>query len=101
RHTRSTRDWSSDVCSSDLRVDAVYAYGSPRVGDQAFVERYDRELGDRTFLHVNDQDVVARYPPKLLGYQDLGVPRRVFAADGSRSEERREGKGRGDVGARW
>src|SRR5207247_3006168 len=21
RHTRSTRDWSSDVCSSDLRVD--------------------------------------------------------------------------------
>src|SRR5699024_12089834 len=23
RHTRSKRDWSSDVCSSDLRVDAT------------------------------------------------------------------------------
>src|SRR5207247_6634662 len=26
RHTRSTRDWSSDVCSSDLFVDTVGAY---------------------------------------------------------------------------
>src|SRR6266849_9018855 len=25
RHTRSTRDWSSDVCSSDLAREAVYA----------------------------------------------------------------------------
>src|SRR5690349_24106044 len=25
RHTRSLRDWSSDVCSSDLRISAVVA----------------------------------------------------------------------------
>src|SRR5699024_10871183 len=24
RHTRSKRDWSSDVCSSDLKVDVIY-----------------------------------------------------------------------------
>src|SRR5438105_13085295 len=28
RHTRSTRDWSSDVCSSDLGVDIAFRFGS-------------------------------------------------------------------------
>src|SRR5699024_11814038 len=28
RHTRSKRDWSSDVCSSDLSLEATTAYGS-------------------------------------------------------------------------
>src|SRR5207247_6799570 len=32
RHTRSTRDWSSDVCSSDLRSLAKRRAGSPFVG---------------------------------------------------------------------
>src|SRR6267378_6912418 len=31
RHTRSLRDWSSDVCSSDLLLFAVFAVGWHRV----------------------------------------------------------------------
>src|SRR2546422_9557980 len=44
RHTRCSRDWSSDVCSSDLRApfleapvlapDAQEAYGQPRVSSE-------------------------------------------------------------------
>src|SRR5699024_11692681 len=29
RHTRSKRDWSSDVCSSDLLPEIVFSYFSP------------------------------------------------------------------------
>src|SRR5699024_904314 len=44
RHTRSKRDWSSDVCSSDLkqRADLVYIdppYYSP-LSDNEYVRRY-------------------------------------------------------------
>src|SRR5207247_7089863 len=31
RHTRSTRDWSSDVCSSDLRDRIMIARHAPRL----------------------------------------------------------------------
>src|SRR5712664_4651851 len=33
RHTRSDRDWSSDVCSSDLGVTVVYATDAHTPGD--------------------------------------------------------------------
>src|SRR5437868_9158454 len=36
RHTRSKRDWSSDVCSSDLR-------SRRRMKQQAFLQRRERE----------------------------------------------------------
>jgi hypothetical protein len=44
------------------RVQAVYGYGSPRVGDRKFAGRYSKRLGDRTFLYVNGGDPVARVP---------------------------------------
>src|SRR2546422_300580 len=31
RHTRCSRDWSSDVCSSDLRVGSIDRMGNGRV----------------------------------------------------------------------
>src|SRR2546429_4771459 len=38
RHTRCSRDWSSDVCSSDLPVDG---HSSASIADAAFqMERY-------------------------------------------------------------
>src|SRR5206468_7793589 len=43
RHTRSDRDWSSDVCSSDLAAVSLPWYKAHRVGqgfDPAIVTRY-------------------------------------------------------------
>src|SRR5207247_4289974 len=37
RHTSSTRDWSSDVCSSDLRRASIVVVNSLGIGDQATV----------------------------------------------------------------
>lgn len=54
------------------KVTAVYAFGSPRVGDGNFARDYDMRLSKRTFLHVNHEDIVTRTPPKWLGFSDLG-----------------------------
>src|SRR6266513_3373404 len=37
RHTRSKRDWSSDVCSSDLKVDLGMAVGRDNLETELFV----------------------------------------------------------------
>src|SRR5215813_14485896 len=34
RHTRCGRDWSSDVCSSDLQLDLARAGGGPRYANR-------------------------------------------------------------------
>src|SRR5207249_9424393 len=47
RHTRSKRDWSSDVCSSDLRVLGVRPQANVRFQNRGFALRRrvrDREL---------------------------------------------------------
>src|SRR5699024_10120431 len=43
RHTRSKRDWSSDVCSSDLQVSEV----QPPIETEASVVGYEHDLNDR------------------------------------------------------
>ena len=43
----------------------MYNFGSPRVGNDAFCEKFDSFLGngiDEAYRIVNDQDVVARFP---------------------------------------
>src|SRR5690348_18117489 len=59
RHTRWTGDWSSDVCSSDLRVAVVAAIGDgrgPQVGAHRPVTdlrgRFTRDDGDRTARRI-------------------------------------------------
>src|SRR5690349_22668881 len=52
RHTRSLRDWSSDVCSSDLVVDRALAAATRDV---------ERTFGEaEVFLHVDQEQVHAR-----------------------------------------
>src|SRR5207247_5540589 len=92
RHTRSTRDWSSDVCSSDLvrvaRQDAVVACVPPAVQVGVGLERV-RERGA----------VVAGIPGAVpvgiilarVGDQ-AAVVDVLTAAVVIRSEERRGGK---------
>src|SRR5438105_10860355 len=46
RHTRSTRDWSSDVCSSDL----VMAVGKGKILENGKVRPMDLRAGDRVLF---------------------------------------------------
>src|SRR5437868_13197011 len=74
RHTRSKRDWSSDVCSSDLGTQVF-------VLAVALLEAADREM--------EELDRVPTAQRQELRLENLVRPRRQ-----GRSEERRVGKER-------
>src|SRR5687768_17823061 len=79
RHTRCSRDWSSDVCSSDLiRVNLVSAVGAPL---------------DRDKLR---EDVKALW--KMGFFEDVRVEAEALPGNAVRSEERRVGK---ECRSRW
>jgi len=59
-------------------VAGVYVYGSPRVGNRDFMDAYNELLEEKTFLHINNKDVVARIPPRILGFNHLGGSPRLF-----------------------
>src|SRR2546421_4442271 len=84
RHTRSDRDWSSDVCSSDLEyVDYVMALGAVALG-------YGHPEVNRAAERAIAAGVAGPLPPVL----------EEEVADGlaMRSEERRVGK---ECRSRW
>src|SRR5204863_1257728 len=87
RHTRSLRDWSSDVCSSDL---TITGWPSPFDISGVMTPEMSKGLG---------QPVIVENKP---GAQSIIAAELVAKAapDGyTRSEERRVGKeGRGGVG---
>src|SRR5206468_9099401 len=85
RHTRSDRDWSSDVCSSDL-VKALTTAGARvarghgwRRVEGLHVQRADRQAGRA------DASPFRRPPGRDAHRSDAG-------GHGGRSEERRVGK---------
>src|SRR5690606_39571157 len=90
RHTRFSRDWSSDVCSSDLihwGVDT--AIQPPPIGVQAVLS-----------LQKQDGDVGGfQCVPYLFEHFDEWVQTQPADRDPMRSEERRVGKG-SSAGAR-
>jgi triacylglycerol lipase len=57
---------------------AVYAFGSPRVGNQAFV---DSLAGIAIHRVVDDADVVATIPPEIMDFRHAGNERRLHAPD--------------------
>ncbi len=59
-------------------VAAVYVFGSPRVGNREFKDAYNALLGAKTFLHINNQDVVTQVPPQMFGFHHLGFAPRIF-----------------------
>src|SRR5439155_17150611 len=88
RHTRWPRDWSSDVCSSDLGLDRLLA---DLLGDLGHpVSEEPRRVGPRRLVAgaLGDR---AREPRE-------GAAGRLAEAGGGRSEERRVGK---EGRARW
>ncbi len=63
---------------ADYPVAGVYVYGSPRVGNRDFMDAYNELLEEKTFLHINNQDIVAQIPPRILGFNHLGGSPRLF-----------------------
>src|SRR5690606_40664792 len=82
RHTRFSRDWSSDVCSSDLRD--FYWY-SPTLKRQL-----ENVTGDILVSPANEGEVLR----VLAAAYELGIPvtPRGTGTGNYRSEERRVGK---------
>src|SRR5690606_39299291 len=80
RHTRFSRDWSSDVCSSDLR----------RLSDAFF------SMGDLALKAGRHADAVQDYRKCLALRKTLDDPIKVLEVQErlGRSEERRVGKER-------
>src|SRR5690606_40271079 len=78
RHTRFSRDWSSDVCSSDFLFETLVSSG-----DAVVVEK---PTYDRTLLNLRRRGADLR-PVELEGDG-------IDVAALERSEERRVGKGR-------
>src|SRR5207245_5757542 len=93
RHTRCYRDWSSDVCSSDLRVDGLPGreVADDDAGVRAVTQR-ERELRRRTRGHDR-----IRYRLVVHGQEEQTLLRgrnhEAPVEKAGRSEERRVGKG--------
>src|SRR5207249_7000982 len=91
RHTRSKRDWSSDVCSSDLRsphIETTLDAGLQRMVERQ-VQRYIDQYGDRGIRNA---------AALLVDTREMSVKAWIGSADyydesiDGRSEERRVGK---------
>jgi triacylglycerol lipase len=53
-----------EICGrTSRRTIALYTYGSPRVGDNAFVTTFNRQFSQRSFRIVNSSDLVGLIPP--------------------------------------
>src|SRR5207253_5767985 len=88
RHTRWPRDWSSDVCSSDLLAGKVVGQHARRV---AGLQRRRRRLPD---LHLGDERRGVGDRDQLLARTgEVALELKLI-----RSEERRVGK---ECRARW
>src|SRR5690606_39619198 len=91
RHTSFSRDWSSDVCSSDLNSAIAYTHALQLSHDES---TFSIEFAALTFLSPKSK--VYRY--KLDGYDKnwitlKGSNTAYFTKVPARSEERRGGKG--------
>src|SRR5206468_6952321 len=91
RHTRSDRDWSSDVCSSDLRFLALTV--------ELRAEVVDDDL--RAFRGQRHRDAAADAPPRPRdqcrpavehAHRQISLSKNSLLDLAARSEERRVGK---------
>src|SRR5690606_40900617 len=95
RHTRFSRDWSSDVCSSDLGIRNAQSRGAVQAGAAAAAG----ELFDLRESAEGIEDIRSRYGEvsgfdKIIGdIEEMGEALRE-----ARPEERRVGTG---GGPRW
>src|SRR5207249_9235015 len=88
RHTRSKRDWSSDVCSSDLGVMIYLAYNLYARRIDRDVLRPDPKKATPARMYMDGVDFMPTSRSVLYGYHFKSIA----AAGPIRSEERRVGK---------
>jgi hypothetical protein len=48
--------------SAKVKIDALYTFGSPRAGDDAFVRAFNSDYGKRSFRIANTSDIVTQVP---------------------------------------
>jgi triacylglycerol lipase len=53
-------------------INGLYTFGQPRTGDFTFSRDFDHEFEDKTFRFVNNDDIVTRIPPRVMGYSHVG-----------------------------
>src|SRR5207247_7148653 len=91
RHTRSTRDWSSDVCSSDLFLRSEIA--RQNLANEGIAEGV-HVVGNSVIDALMQNLETARTHSRILKRLRLEVGRyAVLTFHRARSEERRVGKG--------
>src|SRR5206468_5094203 len=90
RHTRSDRDWSSDVCSSDLEYLRVYSPSAEVRGHGPGQETLQVGKRDVTIQNVEPVGHYALRPTFSDGH-DTGIYSWEYLHE-LRSEERRVGK---------
>jgi hypothetical protein len=56
----------------DEEVEAIYTFGMPRAGSQAFADLYNGHLGQRTYRLVHGEDIVPTVAPSELQFRHLG-----------------------------
>ena len=56
-----------------IKVNGLYTFGQPRVGDEAFANNFDSKMKQCTFRFAHDQDAVTDVPTALQGYKPIGT----------------------------
>lgn len=58
-----------DLIKTDYELKYVYNFGSPRVGNQAFIEDFNKHVS--AFRVVHNNDIVASVPPQAFNYAHI------------------------------
>ncbi|NJM99127.1 MAG: lipase family protein [Phormidesmis sp. RL_2_1] len=51
------------LIDNGIRVEGVYTFGQPRVGDRTFITQLNANTGGKVFRFVNNNDIVPHVPP--------------------------------------
>lgn len=66
------------LCAVDIQYNfpdkdiEVYAFGCPRIGNEAFVKSYNKRVF-KTLRFNNGNDIVTKIPPAIFGYRHVGT----------------------------
>jgi triacylglycerol lipase len=63
------------------KVQGLYTFGQPRAGDRTFARNFNFAIKGSAFRFVNNSDLVARIPPRSLGFHHAGTFK-YFTEDG-------------------
>ena len=59
------------------KVNGLYTFGQPRVGDEVFANECVRRMNGQHFRFVNNNDTVTRVPPRTFAYAHAGDVRYI------------------------